>query len=331
MGWADGPPPRAYRRRQRHGRSVARDLPHGRQPRARGSSTMGTTEGNNGAVVAGTDGSDHATRAVRWAAEEAELSGRPLLIVYATATRPQALYLSPQDIREMNRFAEDVLAQAAALARGLAPTARVTTRVCDGRAAACLLAEAGPGTLLVVGSRGRGGFASLLVGSDSLRVAAQSPVPVTVVPGGPEHGRTGVVLAAARDARDEETLRTAASLAARRGATLEVVSAWVLFENVGSMATMFSGADLDRIASDQAAATSRLAALAREQQPGLTVTERVTRATSVAEALVTGSVHADMIVLGARRRALPVGSALGGVTHAVLHHAQCPVVLVPHA
>ncbi|MFJ3188959.1 universal stress protein [Streptomyces halstedii] len=283
----------------------------------------------NGPVVVGTDGSDHAARAVRWAVGEAVARGQGLRIVYATATRG-AVYLSPKDVREIDGMAADVLDEAATLVRGLAPGLRVTTQVCERNTAECLLDEAGSGAMIVVGSRGRGGFASLLVGSDSLKVAACSPVPVTVVPGGADRQPTGVVMVAARDSRDEAPLRAAACLAERRDARLEVLSAWVLLQNVGSMATVFSGADLDRIASDQAAATERLVAEVRQDFPGLTITERVARVGSVAEALVTASSAADMIVIGARRRPHSIGSPLGGVTHAVLHHAPCPVVLVPH-
>ncbi|MCX4734125.1 universal stress protein [Streptomyces sp. NBC_01363] len=281
-----------------------------------------------GPVVVGTDGSDHATRAVRWAAGEAAARSRPLRIVYATGTSHGGLYLSREDIQRIDGLAEGVLEEAAALVRRLAPGVPVTTAVCENETTACLLGEAGSDATIVVGSRGRGGFAFLLVGSDSLRVAARSQVPVVVVPGGEDREPAGVVLAAVRDERDEETLRVAAALAAREGVSLRVLSTWVLLENVGSMATMFDG--VDRLAADRATATARLVAPVRKDFPDLTVTEHVVRAGSVPEVLVAATTDADLIIIGSRRRSHPVGSPLGRVTHAVLHHAHCPVVLVPH-
>ncbi|MFE6667254.1 universal stress protein [Streptomyces sp. NPDC057697] len=282
-----------------------------------------------GPVVVGTDGSDHATRAVRWAAGEAAGRGRPLRIVYATGTSHGGLYLSPQDIRQIDEFAEGVLEKAAALARRLAPDIPVTTALCEDETTPSLLGEAGPDATIVVGSRGRGGFASLLVGSDSLRVAARSPLPVVVVPSGDDRDPAGVVLAAVRDEHDRETLRVAAALAARRGATLDVLNAWVFLENMGSMVTMLDG--VDRLTDERASETARLVAPVREEFLDLAVTEHTVRTGSVSEALVTATADADMIVIGSRRRSHPIGSPLGRVTHAVLHHAQCPVVLVPHA
>ncbi|GAA1327968.1 hypothetical protein GCM10009647_065930 [Streptomyces sanglieri] len=166
------------------------------------------------------------------------------------------------------------------------------------------------------------------VGSDSLRVAARSPVPVVVVPSGDDREPAGVVPAAARDERDEEALRVAAAPAAREGASLRVLSAWVFLEKVGSMATMSDGAD--RLAADQATATARLVAPVREEFPELTVSEHVVRAGSVSEVLVAAIAGADVIVIGSRRRSHFIGSPLGDVTHAVLYHAHCPAVLVPH-
>lgn len=157
----------------------------------------------------------------------------------------------------------------------------------------------------------------------------RSPVPVVVVLGGADREPAGVVLAAARDERDQETLRLAAQLAEHNGGALRVLSAWVFLANVGSMATMFE--DADRLAADQTAATARLVEPVRKEFPDLTVTERVVRAGSVSEVLVAATAEVDMIVIGSRRRTHPVGSPLGSVTHAVLHHAHCPVVLVPHA
>ncbi|MFI8438274.1 universal stress protein [Streptomyces sp. NPDC079020] len=291
-------------------------------------STRSSDATMTGPVLVGTDGSDPAMRTVRWAAGEAVARNRSLRIVYATGTSHRRLYLSRGDIQQIDDFAEDALEAAAARVRQLAPALPVTTAVCENETAECLLHEAGPDTTIVVGSRGRGGFSSLLVGSDSLRVAARSHVPVVVVPGGDDREPTGVVLAAARDERDGETLRIAASLAAREGGTLRVLSAWAFLENVGSMATMFDG--MDRLAADQATATAQLVAPLRREFPDLSVTEHVLHAESVSETLVAATADADMIVIGTRRRPHSIGSPLGHVTHSVLHHTHCPVVLVPH-
>ncbi|WP_335934990.1 universal stress protein [Streptomyces sp. PTD5-9] len=279
-----------------------------------------------GALVVGADGSDGALRAVRWAAGEAAARGTALHIVHATGMRLGSAYLSEEDRRRIESFGGAVLEEAAALARGLAPSVAVTTTLCEHGTTPCLLGEADPGATVVVGSRGRGGFSSLLVGSDSLDVASHSPSPVVVVPG-EDRERTGVVVAGVRDERDAEALRLAARLADRDGAVLRVVSAWVFFENVGGMAAGFEGAD--RFAADRARATAGTVEPVRAEFPELEVAERVVRAGSVSEALVESTSEADLIVIGSRRHPHHPGPPLGHVTHAVLHHTHCPVVLVP--
>ncbi|MFE7430262.1 universal stress protein [Streptomyces sp. NPDC057545] len=280
-----------------------------------------------GPVVVGTDGSGHALRAVRWAAGEAAARGTALHIVHAVGTGRGSLYLSEEDRRRIVRFANSVLDDAAGLVRRLAPAVPVTTTLCENGTTPCLLGEADPDATVVVGSRGRGGFAPLLVGSDSLDLVAHASVPVVVVPG-EERERAGVVLVAARDERDRDTLRTAARLADRDGAALRVVSVWAFFENVGDVATVLEGAA--RLAEERALATARLVEAVRAEFPDLSVTERAVRAGSVSEALVRETVDVDVIVMGARRRSHHIGSPLGHVTHAVLHHTHCPVLLVPH-
>ncbi|MFD9504729.1 universal stress protein [Streptomyces sp. NPDC060035] len=278
-------------------------------------------------VVVGTDGTQDAHRAVRWAATEADSRQQPLSIVHATRTESGHAHLSAKGIREAKDHAVDVLAEAEALARKTAPGVTVSTAPCPYETASCLLGEAGQDGTVVVGTRGHGGFLGLLVGSDALRVAARAHVPTVVVPPRERSHAAGVVMVAARDDRDREAVRLAADLALRRGASLRVFSVWIFLENVGSMATMFD--DPTELAATESAEVSRIVAALNTDRPGLEVSHDVVRAASAAAVLVAATAEADTVVIGSRRRTFPVGAPLGHVTHAVLHHAHCPVLLTP--
>ncbi|MFE3137905.1 universal stress protein [Streptomyces scopuliridis] len=278
-----------------------------------------------GPVVAGTDGSEPATKGVLWAADEAAARGRPLTIVHAIGVE-QAQYLAFDDSHLILGTAREVLDKAAARVADRHPGVSVSTELSRDEAPDSLLEAAGTDGTIVVGSRGLGGFSALLLGSVGLRVAARARGPVVVVrhsPGVP----SGVVLAAVRDDGDRDTLRFAARTARLRRASLRVVSVWLFLQNVGSMATMVD--DVSGIVRAEADATSRIVAPVREEFPDLVITEEVLRATSVAGALVKACEHTDLLVMGARRPAHAIGSPLGRVTHAVLHHAPCPVALIP--
>jgi nucleotide-binding universal stress UspA family protein len=206
------------------------------------------------------------------------------------------------------------------------PDLEVATTLSRSEPAGALLETAGAGDTLVVGSRGRGGFASLLLGSVSLRVAARSSGPVVVVRTVPETA-TGTVVAAVRDDGDREVVRFAARTAPLRGCALKVVSVWMFLENVGSMGAV--AVDVDAVARSEAEATRRTVGPVRAEFPELTITDEAVRSRSVAGALVDASASADLLVVGARRRAHVLGAGLGRVSHAVLHHAHCPVAVLP--
>ncbi|MFD5039286.1 universal stress protein [Streptomyces sp. NPDC058377] len=293
--------------------------------RPAGRRTSGWTR--DGPVVVGTDGTPDAHRAVRWAAVEADSRERSLTVVHATRTGSGHPHLSLKGFRQAKDHAVDVLVEAEALVRKAALGVKVVTVSCPQETATCLLREAGQEGAVVVGTRGHGGFLGLLVGSDALRVAARVRVPAVVVPPRERDRPAGVVVVAARDDRDREAVRLAADLALRRGAPLRVVSVWIFLENVGSMATMFD--DPSGLGVTEGAEAARLVTRLREDRPGLEVTHDVVRAASSAAVLVARSRKRDAVVIGARRRSLPVGAPMGHVTHAVLHHAHCPVLLTP--
>jgi nucleotide-binding universal stress UspA family protein len=147
-------------------------------------------------IVVGTDGSPSAQRAVRWALGEARLRKAPLHIVHAwTVPLMEALpepWLLATPIGHTDDELEDRLAAGArefleatvAEAKAAAPELDVIGELAEMRPAAALLAAARDADLLVVGSRGHGGFAGLLLGSVSSQCVHHAPCPVVVVPAG---------------------------------------------------------------------------------------------------------------------------------------------------
>jgi nucleotide-binding universal stress UspA family protein len=281
----------------------------------------------HGPIVVGADGSENAALAVRWAAAEATARGTPLHIVHATGLDTRA-GLRPDSARQLALDAgQDILDEAVAQAISQVPGPTVAAMLSQDSAVPALLGEAGENGMIVVGSRGLGGFSALLLGSVGLRTATRATVPLVVVRGASDTVPTGVVLVAVRDGRDLDAVRFAAEAADRQKASLRVLSAYTYYEYAGSMVPMLD--DLTRIAEEQANATSRLLAPLRDEFPGVTVTVDVVRAQSVAGALVDVSEQADLLVIGTRRPAHAIGAPLGHVAHAVLHHAHCPVAMVP--
>lgn len=139
-------------------------------------------------VVVGIDGSPESRAALEWALHEAECTGREIDAVLAYDSGLAWIdvgsdYESVIVERSAARATEELhrtLDGVSSLGQG---TVVVRPRVVEGGAAHVLVELAHDADLLVVGSRGRGGFAGLLLGSVSQRCAERSPCPVVVVPG----------------------------------------------------------------------------------------------------------------------------------------------------
>jgi nucleotide-binding universal stress UspA family protein len=148
-----------------------------------------------GAVVVGVDGSPGAGEALRWALAEARLRKVPLRAVHAWAYTYAggtaggysnlgfigSLDLPGADARDLARVAEETLETALGEAVGETTDVEIERQVVEGQAAAVLIGAAAPGDLLVVGSRGHGGFADLLLGSVSQQCVHHAQCPVVVV------------------------------------------------------------------------------------------------------------------------------------------------------
>ena len=139
-----------------------------------------------GRIVVGYDGSDGSETALQFALAEARLRGADLRIVAAWATPAGAYagmaYVPTFDLREVEQEAANARLAAAVEALGADTGVAIETVATEGHASSVLIEQAAGADLLVVGSRGHGGFASLLLGSTSQQVAHHAPCPVVIVP-----------------------------------------------------------------------------------------------------------------------------------------------------
>jgi nucleotide-binding universal stress UspA family protein len=139
----------------------------------------------DGGILVGHDGSRCALEALSWAARLAARADMELHVLRAwsmtTAPRPSSWspgYVPP--VEDFEKAAYDELTRHVA-AVGLDPAVRVTCHVVHAAPAQAMIAAAAGADLLVVGARGRGGFAGLLLGSVSDQIVHHAPCPVTVV------------------------------------------------------------------------------------------------------------------------------------------------------
>jgi nucleotide-binding universal stress UspA family protein len=141
-------------------------------------------------IVVGIDGSDASSRALDFAAEEAALRAAALRIVCVWEV-PVTAYgdgmipvVTPEMFDSYQEHAQAIVDGAVARARAAQPGIEVSGEVVEGLPAGVLVEESEKASLVVVGTRGRGGFKSLLLGSVSGQVVHHAACPVVVVPFG---------------------------------------------------------------------------------------------------------------------------------------------------
>ena len=288
------------------------------------------TEISGAPVVVGVDGSESALDAVRLGATEADLRHRPLLVVHAFAWSQMRVPVGPVPGGPPEggfRNAADRLVEAAVdVARRAAPSVPVVSSIDDGFAAPVLLRHARTAAMVVLGNRGLGGFGDLIIGSIAVHVAAHATCPV-VVAKGTAHVGGPVVVGVDGSAVSDHAVGFAFDEADRRDVPLVAVHAWRYPVPTGAGDMLPLVYDLDQVGAEETALLAEATAGWCERYPDVHVTRRVYRSRP-AKALVEESADAGLVVVGARGRGGFSGLLLGSVSHAVLHHAQCPVAIV---
>jgi nucleotide-binding universal stress UspA family protein len=274
-------------------------------------------------IVVGTDGSPSAERAVAWAAAEAERRGCRLHIVYAVLPREYGLTLGAWCVGSLADAGESILLRAGELAAKTVPGVAVTTELMSEMPAFALREQGERAAEIVVGHRGHGGAAGLLLGSTSLSLAGRTSCPLVIVRGEAGDERDEVVVGVdLLDGGSERVLAYAFEAASLRGAWVRIAHTWEV------PPTLFNGAYSVTIRQALAAAQNRLADAAapwRARYPDVRAIEE-TPAGRPMDELIKRSGHADLLVVGSHRHG--AGPHLGSVSHNVIHHADCPVAVI---
>ncbi|MEU8233213.1 universal stress protein [Actinoplanes sp. NPDC048967] len=279
-------------------------------------------------ILVGTDGTAASQAAVQWAALEAQRRRLLLRIVHVFDWEWRAArYDSGTEYIDVSRqLAEAVVANASAQARAVAPGVPLELDTLIGNPAPRLLAAADDTDLVVLGSRGRGGFASLLLGSVSQRVATHAPCPVVVVRGRGNVLDGPVAVGVDDSPAADHVLATAFEAAAGRDAALTVIRTYLPpppLWMAGVPVTEFSTPEED------AAEHRRVEDLLtpwRQKYPGVKVDITVSHESPAA--VLTGvSYSAQLVVVGSHGHGSIAGALLGSTGIQLLHHADCPVLI----
>ena len=288
-------------------------------------------------IVVGYDGSVTSRAALEWGIAEARARHAPLRIVHALASPAVAVtgygIYEPLDSELIVKVGEQTLATAVEQVQERAPDLEVDTKLIPGPPAKGLLGHLEDAGLVVVGSRGHGTFGELLLGSTGVALATHAPCPVIVLREGVgrpiealEAGR--VVVGIDGSELSTEALAFAFEEASLRGAGLTAIHAWdaLFFDvpghggpGVPDVMREFQGEEL-RLLSESLAGW-------REKYPDVDVRQTLVHEEPV-KALVEASPGAALLVVGSRGRGGFRSMLLGSVSHALVHHARCPVAIV---
>lgn len=277
-------------------------------------------------IVVGVDGSDNSAHAARWAAREAVLREVPLTLVHALHLPTSGASL----VHEEPLYVERGRAEGHALLNSVAETLQaefsglvVDTQLSDLAPASALSAFGVQSDLLVTGTRGRGGFEGMLLGSVTHGLAAHGDCPVTVVRGQePTDVLNEVVVGISEDpVESRSALAYAFAAAQRHGASLRAVRAWQPSEGPG---TVDSAENREQ---EQHAIEDMLAPFGAKFSD---VSVRITvEQGNPVPILIEAVRRTRLLVIGAHRRHGPFSVGAGYVIDGVLAHSPTPVAVVP--
>jgi nucleotide-binding universal stress UspA family protein len=288
------------------------------------------TELGHNEILVGYDGSADATVALNWALDEAGRSGRPVRLAYVFEWLTVAGWIGPGVApgiwpdETARRKVEELVRKVAADAAAERPGLTVHGEVFDGPPALVLQERSAEAGMLVLGSRGHGGFGGLLAGSTAVSVTAHAHCPVVVVRQGQAATSGPVVVGVDGSESSLRALGFAVERAAQRDVPLRLLRVWA--PPPGERWVDPGSAPEETEAAERAAAEESLAPW-RRTFPDVPAEIQVAPGNPAA-LLVEASRVAQLVVVGSRGRGGLRGMLLGSVSQQLIHHASCPVAVV---
>ncbi len=267
-------------------------------------------------LMVGVDRSEPNLEAVGWAAREAALHTMPLHLVHAAGPGSGRVRSGHRGLGAGRRGR---------------PGLRLSSDVPRDDAVSALVGEGRRAFVLVVGARGRGELPGLLLVSVGLAVAARVVCPVVVVRGSREHqnGRFGRIVVGVEDGAESDTaVEYALREAHVRRCELIAVHAWSSPLGAPPEPPPGSWYALEAHHRPPAQVLDDALRDPEKRYPDATVSRRMVEGRA-RRALPEAAAEADLLIVGAGQRRGRPGLQLGVINHALLHHAPCPVMVVP--
>ncbi|MFI6760989.1 universal stress protein [Micromonospora sp. NPDC050417] len=283
-------------------------------------------------VVVGVDGSSTGLTAVHLAADAAVRRNRPLRVVHAFVWPKLRISGKPSPAGPaeggLRHQAERVVTEAVAEARAAAPGLPVHGEVVAGFATAVLVGESTRAALVVVGDHGLGGLTSLVIGSVAVQVTTHAAGPVLVARGRP-HPTGPVVVGIDGSGLSAKAIEFAVEEASVRRTHVVAVHAYRHPVSTQAGDVLPTVHDRQALRDDEGRVLAESVAGWRERYPQVEINRQLMPGRP-APALVELSRYAQLVVVGGHGRGALSGLLLGSVSQHVLHHAECPVAVVPH-
>jgi nucleotide-binding universal stress UspA family protein len=269
-------------------------------------------------IIVGYDGSADSEFALHWAAREASDRGVTLTVCHAWAPEELSLVFEPHVFELARSHGEEIVSRGVQHAEPFAGPGGVQPLLVSGSPARVLCQHSGTATMVVVGARGHGRLAGLLLGSVAWQLAGHGQGRMVIVrePARRADDAPGrVVVGVDGSPASRAALEFAGEEAALRGLPLLAICA---------LADASAGPDGTRPMEEE---FGRLLTLWEKQNPDVSVVWQVCQGSPRA-VLLEAAAAAQMVIVGTRGRGGIPSMTLGSVTATLLHHAPCPVGIV---